>query len=86
MTKGLTRIAPSFFLKTLILLAFVGGGAQYSSAKGGMWLPPKLPQQAADMRAEGLEIPVDMLYNAQGTGLNNAVVIFGRGCTGEMIS
>ena len=34
----------------------------------------------------GLEIPVEQLYNEQGTGLNNAIVLFGRGCTGEIIS
>jgi hypothetical protein len=51
-----------------------------------MWLPPNLKNRAADMRAEGLEIPVDQLYNDEGTGLNNAVVLFGRGCTGEIIS
>src|SRR5690606_25266578 len=34
----------------------------------------------------GLEIPVSQLYNADGTGLNQAIVLFGRGCTGEVIS
>ncbi len=56
------------------------------SAKEGMWLPPLLKAREADMRGMGLEIPVDMLYNNEGTGLNNAVVLFGRGCTGEVIS
>ncbi len=51
-----------------------------------MWLPPTLAARAADMKAEGLEIPIEQLYNAQGTGLNNAVVLFGKGCTGEIIS
>ncbi len=51
-----------------------------------MWLPPTLKSRAADMKTEGLEIPVDQIYNDQGTGLNNAVVLFGKGCTGEIIS
>ena len=51
-----------------------------------MWLPPTLKARAADMKAKGLEIPIDQLYNEQGTGLNNAVVLFGKGCTGEIIS
>jgi hypothetical protein len=38
------------------------------------------------MIAAGLEIPVSKLYNSDGSGLNNAVVLFGRGCTGEIIS
>ncbi len=38
------------------------------------------------MKKMGLEIPVEQLYNENGTGLNNAVVLFGKGCTGEVIS
>jgi len=34
----------------------------------------------------GLQIPIEQIYNKEGTGLNNAVVLFGRGCTGEIIS
>ncbi len=73
-------------IKTFLSLAFVGAAAQSSSAKEGMWLPPTLPARAADMKSEGLGIPVEQLYNAQGTGLNNAVVLFGKGCTGEVVS
>lgn len=55
-------------------------------AKEGMKVPPTLLQSQKDIIAAGLEIPVEKLYNANGTGLNNAVVLFGKGCTGEMIS
>lgn len=54
--------------------------------KQGMWVPANLKAHEADMRANGLQIPVDRIYNADGTGLNNAVVLFGKGCTGEIIS
>lgn len=57
-----------------------------SQAKQGMWLPAKLDNNASDMKRMGLEIPISKLYNSDGTGLNNAVVLFGRGCTGEVIS
>ncbi|RYD52319.1 MAG: S46 family peptidase [Sphingobacteriales bacterium] len=56
------------------------------SAREGMWLPPLLSGQAAAMRSAGLQIPVSELYNERGTGLNEAVVRFGGGCTGELIS
>ncbi len=75
-----------FFIKTGISALFVSSLATFSSAKEGMWLPPTLKAHAADMKAEGLEIPIEQLYNEQGTGLNNAVVLFGKGCTGEIIS
>jgi hypothetical protein len=55
-------------------------------AKEGMWLPPLIKSQEADMKTMGLQIPVEELYNDNGTGLNNAVVLFGKGCTGEIIS
>ena len=72
-------------MKTVILAALVG--SQFTThAKEGMWLPPTLKQRAADLRESGLEIPVEKLYNTDGTGLNNAVVLFGKGCTGEVIS
>lgn len=75
-----------FFLKTCLSLLFVSKMAVVSSAKEGMWLPPTLKAREADMKAEGLEMPIEQLYNAKGTGLNNAVVLLGRGCTGEIIS
>ncbi len=55
-------------------------------AKEGMWLPPTLSKQERDMKAAGLQIAIDKIYNEKGTGLNNAVVLFGKGCTGEVIS
>ncbi|MBS1644848.1 MAG: S46 family peptidase [Bacteroidetes bacterium] len=80
------RFFRHLLIKTGLSLVFVGASCGFSSAKEGMWLPPNLLQRAADLKAEGLEFPVDMLYNSDGTGLNNAVVLFGRGCTGEVIS
>lgn len=55
-------------------------------AKEGMWQPSQLKRQESDMQKLGLKIPVELLYNDNGTGLNNAVVLFGKGCTGEMVS
>ena len=76
---------PSFLSKILLFSLFLAH-CYPSVAKEGMWLPPTLKNREQDMRALGLEIPVEQLYNADGTGLNNAVVLFGKGCTGEIIS
>lgn len=57
-----------------------------SLAKEGMWLPPNIKNQERDMKAAGLQIAIDKIYNENGTGLNNAIVLFGKGCTGEVIS
>lgn len=69
-----------------ILLLFSVSLAPDSSAKEGMWLPSSLKSREADMKKAGLAIPVEALYNDAGTGLNNAVVLFGSGCTAEIIS
>lgn len=82
---NLTSKLSTTFFKTL-LTAITVGSFFTASAKEGMWLPPTLKNREADMKNMGLRIPVEQLYNADGTGLNNAVVLFGGGCTGEIIS
>lgn len=72
-------------LKTVASLVMVSS-AFGSSGKEGIWLAPTIKNREADMKEMGLEIPIDKIYNADGTGLNNAVVLFGKGCTGEIIS
>lgn len=67
-------------------VALLVGSSFLSFSKEGMWLPPTLKKKEADMKAMGLEIPIEKIYNSNGTGLNNAVVLFGKGCTGEVIS
>lgn len=74
-----------FAFKTAILITFVGLQTT-AIAKEGMWLPPTIKQKETDMKALGLQIPIEQIYNSNGTGLNNAVVLFGSGCTGEIIS
>lgn len=57
------------------------------SADEGMWLLSDLKEQnEIIMKEMGLEIPVKKIYNSKGLSLKDAVVIFGRGCTGEVIS
>lgn len=73
----------SIFLFSLLFFCL----PQLLMAQGGMWEPGQLNRQEADMKKLGLEIPVNAIYSDTGNAsLNNAVVIFGRGCTGEMIS
>ncbi|HRO42852.1 MAG TPA: S46 family peptidase [Flavipsychrobacter sp.] len=82
---GYTHFGGNFLKKTVLFTAIVGSSFPAFS-KEGMWLPPTLKQREADMKEMGLQIPIEKLYNADGTGLNNAVVLFGKGCTGEVIS
>ncbi|GHT85978.1 hypothetical protein FACS18947_5390 [Bacteroidia bacterium] len=52
-----------------------------------MWLLPLLKQQRfAEMQALGLKLQDYDIYNPDGSSLKDAVVVFGSGCTGEVVS
>ena len=73
--------------KRLLLLSFMLLRTALSSADEGMWLPQLLQQlNAAEMRLKGLQIPVEEIYSVNKNSLKDAVVHFGGGCTGEIIS
>lgn len=56
-------------------------------ADEGMWMLTDLKKQnEAAMLELGLQIPVEDIYNPTGIALKDAIVHFGRGCTGEVIS
>lgn len=56
-------------------------------ADEGMWMLTDLKKQnEVAMQELGLQIPVEQIYNPDGISLKDAVVHFGRGCTGEVIS
>ena len=58
-----------------------------ASADEGMWLPMLLGQQVYDdMVKHGLKLTKDQLYNINKASLKDAIVIFGTGCTGEIVS
>ena len=72
------------FLITIVLsisLAFK------SFADEGMWLPLLLGQQVYnDMVKKGLKLTSEQLYNINKPSLKDAIIIFGGGCTGEIVS
>jgi hypothetical protein len=58
-----------------------------SFADEGMWLPLLLGQQVYnDMVKKGLKLTKDQLYSINKASLKDAIVIFGGGCTGEIVS
>lgn len=75
MKKALITVALSFLL---ILKSF---------ADEGMWLPLLLGQQVySDMVKKGLKLTKEQLYNINKPSLKDAIIIFGGGCTGEIVS
>ena len=58
-----------------------------ASADEGMWLPMLLGQQVYnDMVKKGLKLTKEQLYSVNGSSLKDAILIFGGGCTGEIVS
>lgn len=56
-------------------------------ADEGMWLPLLLGKQVyADMVKRGLKLTPEQLYSVNKSSLKDAVIIFGGGCTGEIVS
>jgi hypothetical protein len=56
-------------------------------ADEGMWLPLLLKQlNEADMKKKGLKLTAEDIYSVNKGSLKDAVVQFGGGCTGEIIS
>mgnify|MGYP000853792691 CR=1 FL=1 len=55
-------------------------------ADEGMWIPMLIGKNYDDMRRLGLKLTAEDLYNANRSSLKDAIVHFGGGCTGEIIS
>jgi len=59
----------------------------FARADEGMWLPYLLGQQQyANMKAKGLKLTAEQLYSINKPSVKDAIVIFGKGCTGEVVS
>ena len=65
------------------MLAIAGMTAR---ADEGMWLPSLISQRIVDMQEKGFRLDAEDLYSVNQASLKDAVVLFGRGCTGELIS
>ncbi|MGB3153312.1 MAG: S46 family peptidase [Chitinophagaceae bacterium] len=72
-----------FFVTTILAV----GLFFKSFADEGMWLPMLLGQQVYnEMVKKGLKLTKDQLYNINKPSLKDAIIIFGGGCTGEIVS
>ena len=58
-----------------------------ASADEGMWLPMLLGEQVYnDMVKRGLKLTKEQLYSINKSSIKDAIIIFGGGCTGEIVS
>jgi hypothetical protein len=70
-----------------ILLSFFIVACLSASAGEGMWIPLFLGElNEAEMKEMGMRISAEDIYSINSASLKDAIVIFGGGCTGEVVS
>ena len=71
-------------LLTLVALVSISFSA---IADEGMWLLPYIKKMnEKDMKEHGCKLKAEDIYSAKKSSLKDAIVIFGSGCTGEIVS
>ena len=68
---------------SLILLSLL---APCANADEGMWLPALIAKRIDDMGQKGCRLSAEDIYSINQASLKDAVVLFGGGCTGELVS
>jgi hypothetical protein len=75
------------YMKKIFLFLLLGTVALRSLADEGMWLPLLLGQATYnDMVKKGCKLKKEEIFNLNQKSIKDAIVIFGGGCTGEMVS
>ena len=74
-------------MKRLLSLLLLVGISFSAIADEGMWLLPYIKKMnEKDMKAHGCKLKAEDIYSAEKSSLKDAIVIFGGGCTGEIVS
>ena len=74
-------------MKKFLLLAAAVGMTLSAAADEGMWLLPYLQKMnIKQMKERGCKLSAEEIYSIDHSSLKDAVVIFGGGCTGEIVS
>ncbi|QHL86241.1 serine protease [Nibribacter ruber] len=71
----------------LVVLLALSSFSAWARPDEGMWLPMLLKQMnEADMQKKGMRLSAEDIYSVNKSSLKDAIVQFGSGCTGEIIS
>lgn len=77
----------TFRSTTRLIILFVAFSLTRVYAVEGMWIPMLLKSLNEDeMKNMGMRLSADDIYNINTSSLKDAVFLFGRGCTAELIS
>lgn len=71
-----------------LLLSFLVFALSFANIRAdeGMWLPFLIKERISDMQQKGFKLTAEDLYSINKASLKDAIVHFGGGCTGELIS
>jgi len=71
----------------IILIIFFTGAGLKALPDEGMWLLPLIEKlNIGKMTELGLKLSAEDIYSVNKSSLKDAIVIFGGGCTGEIVS
>ena len=74
-------------MKKIISILLLGIATVLTAAADeGMWLPSLISQRIGNMQAKGFKLSAEDIYSINQASLKDAVVLFGRGCSAELIS
>jgi hypothetical protein len=74
-------------MKKYIAIILLIGTFTFARADEGMWLPILLKSlNESDMQSKGCKLSAEEIFSINKTSLKDGVVLFGGGCTGEIIS
>ena len=73
-------------MKRIILSLAILLTSTMAFAGGGMWIPMLLQYNEKEMQEMGMRITADDIYSINHSSLKDAIVLFGGGCTGEIVS
>ena len=73
-------------MKKFLLFTLLFSFSLCSFADEGMWIPMLLKKNEADMQKKGFKLTAEDVYSINHSSMKDAVVLFGGGCTGEIIS
>ena len=70
----------------IIAIALILGFGSAVKADEGMWIPMLINKNIAEMQEMGLKLSAEDIYSVNNSSIKDAIIIFGGGCTGEIIS
>ena len=71
---------------SILLIAVMIGFLPRLKADEGMWIPLLIKKNIAEMQKLGCKLTAEDIYSMNHSSIKDAIVIFGGGCTGEIVS